>query len=598
MPPMNHQDTTLGLNGNAEGATKQLNRVLASKTFRQADRLKRFLSFVVNETIAGRADNLKEFAVGVEVFDRDPSFDPRSDPIVRVQARRLRAQLERYYGEEAGQDDLIIEVPKGAYAVVFKPAKPVAAVPPKRSATPLLVSHNTVLALPFSDLSSDADLRHFCAGLDEEIVNALTKMDAVRLVVSGGVAANRGEWDLQEAAIRFNAAIVIRGSVRRSGAVVRISINLIDTVSGCYLWSTSLDRGLDDIFSAQEEVARIVGERLAAEMAAGFPRKGIRPPAQNLAAYNFYLQGRYHLDRRTEEGLLKAVDFFEKAIAEDGQYAQAYSGLSDAYGLLGHYGALSPAEVWTKAASNAAWAVLCDEHSVEAHTSLAHVKSTQDWDWAGAEREFQRAISLDSRYSTAHHWYAVSFLAPVGRMEEAREEMFLAQALDPISPIISRDIARIHYFMGDYEAALEQCDHTIELNPHFTPAYSLLGFVQERRGEFEESSAAFHRAIQLSPQGPSMQVALGHSLALSGKQEEALEILRDALDLASKRYVSPFELALLHFALGKTNEGFQWLEKAFQDRCFELVYLKVDPRLELVKSDPRFTALFTKLGLP
>ena len=595
---MTREDIVPELKGNDERAAIQLNRILNSKTFRQADRLKRFLSFVVTETVAGRAEGLKEFTVGVEVFDRDPSFDPRSDPIVRVQARRLRAQLERYYLEEAEQDDLIIEVPKGAYSVVFKPAKPFKAERPRSFHTPLLLSHNTVLALPFADISIEADLKYFCAGLNEEIIHALTQMESVRLVIYSGGAAMPGDWDLQDAAIRFNAAIVINGSVRRSGPVVRISVNLIDTLSGCYLWSNSLDRSLADAVPVQEEVARMVAEKLVVEMAAGLPRKGVRPPAQNLSAYNFYLQGRYHLDRRTEEGLQKAVDSFEKAIAEDGQYAQAYAGLADAYGLLGHYGALSPAEVWTKAASNAAWAVLCDEHSVEAHTSLAHVKSTQDWDWAGAEREFQRAISLDPRYPTAHHWYAVSFLAPVGRMEEARQEMLVAHSLDPISAIIARDIARIHYFMGDYEAALEQCDHTIELNPHFTPAYSLLGFVQERRGEFEESSAAFQRALQLSPQGPSMQMALGHSLALSGKRDQAVTILRGVLELASKRYVSPFELALLHFAIGDTDKGFQSLEKAFQDRCFELIYLKVDPRLELVRSDSRFAALFSKLNLP
>ena len=169
------------------------------------------------------------------------------------------------------------------------------------------------------------------------------------------------------------------------------------------------------------------------------PPRGRGRPTENLAAYNLYLQGRYHLNQRTEEGLRKAVEFFDKAIVEDAQYAQAYSGLADAYSLLGHYGVLAPAEVWTKTASNAAWAVLQDEHSAEAHTSLAHVKSTQDWDWLGAEREFQRALSLDPRYPTAHHWYAVSCLAPMGRLDDAREEMLLAQALDPISSIIARD---------------------------------------------------------------------------------------------------------------------------------------------------------------
>ena len=261
-----------------------------------------------------------------------------------------------------------------------------------------------------------------------------------------------------------------------------------------------------------------VAEQLKRELIGGAQSRSIRRPTENLAAYNLYLQGRYHLNQRTEEGLRKAVEFFEKAIVENAQYAQAYSGLSDAYGLLGHYGVLAPAEVWTKAASNAAWAVLQDENSAEAHTSLAHVKSTQDWDWLGAEREFRRALALDPRYPTAHHWYAMSCLTPLGRLDQACEEMMLAQALDPISSIIGRDLARIYYYKQDYDAALEQCDHSIELNPHFSPAYWILGLVQEQRGEFDESAAAFQRAIQLSPRSPLMQGALGRTFALSGKK--------------------------------------------------------------------------------
>jgi len=225
------------------------------------------------------------------------------------------------------------------------------------------------------------------------------------------------------------------------------------------------------------------------------------------------------------------------------------------------------------------------------------VKSTQDWDWLGAEREFQRALALDPRYPTAHHWYAMSCLTPLARLDQARDEMLLAQALDPISSIIGRDLARIYYYQQDYEAALEQCDHTIELNPHFSPAYWILGLVQEQRGEFDESAAAFQRAIQLSPGSPLMQAALSRTFALSGKRTEALRMLQDLHQLAARRYVSPFELASVHFALGQTDEGFQWLTKAFQDRCFELICLRVDPRWESLRGAPRFQAVFEQLGL-
>jgi TolB-like protein/Flp pilus assembly protein TadD len=577
-----------------EKALDQLNRILSSKAFRQADRLKRFLRFVVVETISGRGDRLKEFAVGVEVFGKDTSFDPRNDPIVRVQARRLRAQLARYYREEGQEEELVIEMPKGGYAPSFRSLKSVA---PKRSVTPSLVSRNTIVVLPFADHSPAGDQKYFCQGLCEEIIHALAGMKSVRLTAWDPASDAGSPYDAREAASRLNAAMIVSGSVRLSGDEARITTNLIDTASGSYLWSGSIDRRLENIFAVQEEVARAVAEQLKAELVTGRAATGPRRPTENLAAYNLYLQGRYHLNQRTEEGLRKAVEFFDKSIVEDAQYAQAYSGLADAYGLLGHYGVLSPAEVWTKTASNAAWAVLQDEHSAEAHTSLAHVKSTQDWDWLGAEREFQRAIGLDPRYPTAHHWYAASCLAPMGRLDEARNEILLAQALDPISSIIARDVARVHYYRQDFDAALEQCDHTIELNPHFSPAYWILGQVQEQRGEFDESVAAFQRAIQLAPRSPIMQAALSRTFALSGKREEALRILQELHRLAAKRYVSPFELASVHFALGQTDEGFEWLAKAFQDRCFELISLRVDPRWQSLNGNPQFQQLFSRLGL-
>ncbi|HVW08654.1 MAG TPA: tetratricopeptide repeat protein [Bryobacteraceae bacterium] len=545
----------------------QLERILSSKAFRQADRLKRFLTFTVNETLAGRGEQLKEFVIGVEVFGKRPSFDPRNDPIVRVQARRLRSQLARYYQEEGQEDDTLIELPKGGYTPVFRAFR---GVTPKRIEPSALVSRNTILLTPFADYSPAGTLKYFCDGLAEELAHTLTSLGTIGVV----------------SAACDNPAMMLTGSVRQSGDDLRITVNLIDAVNGHYLASESFDRKLENVFAIQTDVANAVAEKLR-----------VRRPSGNLAARNWYAQGRYHLEQRTEEGLRKALEFFDRALAEDSQFALAYSGLSDAYGLLGHYGVMPPEEVWTKAASNAAWAVLQGERSAEAHTSLAHVKSTQDWDWAGAETEFQRAIALDPRCATAHHWYAVSCLAPQGRLGEALEQILIGQELDPISPIIARDVAVVHYYRQDLGAALDQCDHNIELNPHFPPAYWILGLVQEQRGDFDESAAAFQRAIQLSPQSPRMHAALGRTLALSGKKEEAQRILAELNELAGKRYVSPSDVASLHFALGDRDAGFEWLTKAFRDRCFELLCLKVDPRLDAVRGDARFGALAAQLGL-
>ena len=571
----------------AEKVRRQLERVLASKSFRQVDRLQRFLAFIVNETVEGRGDNLKEFLIGIEVFGKEPSFDPRMDPIVRVQARRLRARLSRYYREEGRADEVLIELPKGGYAPLFQE---VAGGEPKHSVASVLVSRNTIVVLPFADDSSDGSLGYFCRGLMEEIVHTLANVKKLRVI----------PWDpdeeSQEAVERQHAAMRVSGSVRKSRDTLRIVAHLVDAAKGRYLWSQSTDRRADDPFAVQEEVARAILEKLQSELSGGGRERGDFRP-ENLAAYNLYLQGRHRLNQRTEEGLRKAAEFFDQAIAEDPQQAQAYAGLADAYGLLGHYGVLAPAEVWTKAASNAAWAVLLDDDSAEAHTSLAHVKSTQDWDWLGAEREFQRALSLDPRYATAHHWYAMSCLAPLGRLEEALPEMQIARAIDPISSIISRDLAMTYYYRREFDASLDQCDRTIEQNPHFSAAYWALGLVQVQRGDFDEAAAAFRRALQLSPQSPRLHGALARTLALSGRRSEALRILSELLDLAKKRYVSPFEMASIHVALGNLDEGFEWLGKAFQDRCFELIAIKVDPRFDSLRKDSRFTKLAAQLGV-
>jgi len=564
-----------------------LNQILASRSFEQADRLKRFLSFVVQETLAGRGDQLKEFILGVEVFDKDSSFDPRNDPIVRVQARRLRSRLERYYANEGQRDAIRIELQKGSYTPVFRQVM----LPISRTmvASPLLL-RNTIAVIPFEDFSPHHDLEYLCKGISLEIIQALSAVEHIRLIAwtNGSVTQESNHSD---------AALYVTGSVRKFDDYVRVTAHIIDVASKCYLWTESIDGPINKPLFVQEATAQKVAEKIRRDLANIRGLHSSHYPAENLAAHNLYLQGRYHLNQRTEEGLRKAVEFFEKALVEDSQYFLAYAGLADAYGLLGHYGVLAPAEVWTKTAYNASTAVsLCDS-SAEAHTSLAHVRATQDWDWAGSEREFRLAIKLDPRYATAHHWFGISCLAPLGRLEEALQELLVAQALDPISPIIARDVAIIYYYQRDFDAALEQCDHTIGLNPYFSEAYWTLGLIQEQRKDFEEAAAAFQRAIQLSPNSPRMHAGLARIRAMSGGKKEAEEILRRLQEMVTRRYVSPFEFASVYFALGKVERAFEWLQKAVQDRCFELVGIKVDPRFDFLKTDSRFTYIVEQLGL-
>jgi len=569
-----------------DAVREHLDRILASPTFQQGDRLKRFLKFIVVEAVAGRRHELKEYVIGVEVFGKEETFDPRTDPIVRVQARRLRAKLVRYYRDEGRADETVIELPKGGYAPVFKHRDTPVLI--KRTVAAALVSRNTVAVLPFADHSGERDLDYFCRGMREEIVHHLARFPSLRILASDEPRTTGNKTD---------AAMIINGSVRRSGERLRITAQLVDGATGCYIWSESVDATLIDLFPAQERVAAAIAARIEPELGDGRPGSPSRKPNENLAAHNLYLQGRYHLNQRTEEGLRKALDFFEKSLVEDAEYAAAHAGLSDAYGLLAHYGVFGPAEVWTKAAASATAAVLLDANSAEAHTSLAHVKATQDWDWLGAEREFQRAISLDPRCATSHHWYAMSCLSPLGRLDEALDEMIVAQALDPVSSIVARDLAVIHFYRRDFETALEQCDHTVELNPHFAPAYWILGVIQEQRQDFDESAAAFQRAVHLSPQTPRMHGALGRTFALSGRRKRALDVLRKLEAYAKERYVSPLEFAWIQFALGEIDLGFYWMQKALEDRSFDLISIKVDPRFDTLKHDPRFEVVVRRIGV-
>lgn len=566
----------------------QLARILRSETFQQADRLKRFLTFVVEEALAGRQADLKEYVIGVQVFRKEETFDPRTDPIVRVQARRLRAKLARYYREEGRTDPFIIDLPKGGYVPVFRSRETLALF--SRGPSGSLAGRNTILVEPFLDHTGSAEFLPFGEALRDELVHQLTQVRELRVLVA------RDRREQGEGPARA-ASVVVAGSVRRAGDRVRVNVHLVDAVTDSYVWSEAIDLGRHDAFESQERIAGLVVDALEVERRSSGGPANMSASIVNLAAQNLYVQGRYHLNQRTEEGLRKAVDFFEKALVEGADFAPAHSGLADAYTLLTHYGVQAPADTWSKAASHATRAVTLDEHSAEAHTSLAHVKATQEFDWIGAEHEFRRAIGLDPRYATAHHWYAASCLVPLGRLDEARDQIVTALSLDPVSSIVNRDLAVVHYYRRDFEMALEQCDHTIELNPHFAPAYYMLGVIQEQRHEFDESAAAFQRAVHLSPLSPRMHGALGRAFALKGRKAQARQVLKNLAVLARQRYVSPVEFAWIHFALGDVDEGFRWLAKACDDRAFELIAIKVDPRCDPYREDPRARSLVARMGL-
>ena len=585
---------TLPSNITVDKLHKQLEHVLSSKSFEGVDRLKRFLTFIVAETLAGRGDQLKEFTVGEQVFDKGGDFDTRSDPIVRVQAGRLRARLTRYQLEEGQNDEIIIELPKGRYVPVFRTRD---ASPPRRRITTVLLERNSLSVLPFEYQGEAPVLPGLASGITQQVTHAVTHIDGLNVIATG--ARTVAEILDQSPNGRPAAAILIHGNVQRRGDRIRVTWQLIEGTSGRYIWSESEDfSASDDLFDIQDKLAGAVTAKLRESWSEHGWKSREEHSRKNLAAENLYIQGRYQLEQRTEEGLLLAVSLFKQAISEDSQFAKAHAGLADAYELLGHYGVLAPVEVWTKAPSAASFAVLLDDSCAEAHISLAHVRSTQDWDWEVAEHEFRRAIELDPRNPTAHHWYAVSCLAPFHRLDEALDSMQVARALAPLSCIVACDCARIHYYRREYEFAMEQCEQAIELNPYFSQAYWMKGFIQEQHREFVHAEAAFKRALQLWPRSRRSKSGLARVFALMGNKREARQLVSELQQLSEISYVSPWELASVFFALGEEETGFEWLKRAFKDRSFELLSFTVDPHFDRLKTNPIFQDLARQLGLP
>lgn len=557
----------------------EIERITSSTAFRMSDRLKHFITFVSSQVLQGKADNLKEYAVGVQVFGRETSFDPRTDPVVRVQARRLRERLERYYREEGQHDEIVIDLPKGGYAPVFRRREVNA--PPRPPAAPA-TQDSTVMVHPIVDLSVNQDLSRFCSGLTREIIRRLASIKGLR-VASAHMPPG------------FSAAMAVEGSINQADEGLRLTANLINLSTGCYERCESIDIASVESFAVQDSVAEDLVDRLEPFLASS--RTSRKPQTENLTARNLCKQALYHLDHRTDESLERAVELFERAVVEDAQYSLAHSGLSDAYSMLGSYGLRPSTSMVNMAMSSAATAVMLDADSAQARTSLAHAKARAYWNWLDAEVDFQKAIRLDPSYATGHHWYARCCLLPLGRLDEARDEVLLARSLDPVSSIIAREVASIHYYRRDFEAALAYCDQAIELNPHFPHAYFILSLVQEKLGDSEEALAALLRGAQLAPRSPRMIASLGRAQGIAGRRDDALKSLAELEDLARTRFVSSWERAILYLGMREYEKCFAELQLAVQDRFFDLTLLAVDARFDDVRHDPRFERLLAVVGI-
>jgi tetratricopeptide (TPR) repeat protein len=390
---------------------------------------------------------------------------------------------------------------------------------------------------------------------------------------------------------------VLLGRLTQRGDDISVGVELVDTSNGRQIWGQQYKRRLSDIQSLHEEIALGLSERLRLGLSGEEKQRiaGGRPT--NAEAYQAYLQGRYQWNKRTLEGMQQSIELFEQAIARDSGYALAHAGLADAYAVLGQYNVLPAREVMPRARMAAAQALRLDDSLGEAHASLGWIKLTHDWAWPDAEREFQRAIQLSPNYAPAHQWYG-EYLLVTGAPEKALAEARRAVELEPASPVMQQVLGSVLYHVGRYDEAAEQARKTISLDPNFAGAHVLLGRTLLRTAASADAIGEFQKALDLSEGNSNELAALGHAYATAGRRSEASKILAELDARSQQTYVQPVWLAVIYAALGEKDRAFEFLQKGYSDRSGWLIYLKLDPAFQLLRSDPRFTDLVRSVGLP
>jgi TolB-like protein/DNA-binding winged helix-turn-helix (wHTH) protein/Flp pilus assembly protein TadD len=456
--------------------------------------------------------------------------------------------------------------------------------------------------LPFDNLSGDVGQEYFSDGMTEELITQLGRLEPRRLAVIARPSAMRYKGTnkrIDEIGGELSVDFILAGSVRRTGERVRITAQLVQVRDQTQLWAESYDRTLSDILDLQSEVAKAIAREIKFALSPGAQARLTTHREVDPEAYEAYLKGRHYWNKRTEEGLKKAAEYFRQAIEKNPRYALAYSGLADSYTLLGDagYGCLPPREAARGAKPAAIKALEIDDTLAEAHTSLGSVKEQFEWDWEGAEREYKRALELHPGSAIAHHWYAY-LLAQTGRLEEAAAEIGSARELDPLSLIINTDLGWVHYLARRYGQAIEQLLKTLELDSSFIRAHYLLGRSYLEKAMYRESIGNLQRAADLSGRNPVYVAGLGCAYAASGKRDEAAHILNELKETSERRYVPCYDIAIVHVTLGQKDDALVWLEKAFEEGSDFKDELGAGPALDPLRSDPRFQDLLRRVGLP
>ncbi len=455
----------------------------------------------------------------------------------------------------------------------------------------------SVAVLPFVNASPDPDNEYLSDGITDELIDALAKVEGIRVASRTSVFALKGKpLDVRAIGALLDVSEVLEGTLRRSGQDLRITVQLTSTDNGALIWSHRYDRRLDDVFAIQDEIARTIVSTIRATSFGDLAEPSNNRGTDNVQAYGLYLRGRFAWNKRTQKGVSEGIKFFEQAIEIDPGYALAYTGLADSYALALDYRSVPVHEGFERAKFYARKALELDEGLAEAHASLAWSLFIYDWDWNAAVAEFQRSVQLDPRYATARQWYAF-LLASQGKFEEALIEAHSAQELDPGSVSVRRGLGYVYFYARRHEQGKYHLMRAIEMNPLAEESYRVLGIILSYANEHAEAERVLREAMEMPGAATYTQVTLALALARAGKPEYARETLAALQERLTHDYVSPVEIVTLHIALGQHDHAIDWMEKAYAERRGWMAYLNVHPILDPLRAETRFRILTTKMKL-
>ena len=454
-----------------------------------------------------------------------------------------------------------------------------------------------IVVLPFLNLSNDPSQEYFSDGLTEELISHLSRLKDMRVISRTTSMKYKGtKKDIKTIGMETGASYIMEGSVRIQGINLRITAQFVDANRDIHLWAESYNGTMEDIFDIQEKVSAKIVSELRLQLTKDEKEYLQKRYTENTEAYQLYLQGRYFWNKRNEEGLNTAIRYFEKAIETDPEYALAWAGLADTYNLLGEFTNRSRRDLYPQAKRAVNKALEIDTELAEAHISLGLLVMLNEWDWINSGKEYQTGIKLNPNYATGHHWYA-EWLLFMGRTTEAIEEISIAVKLDPVSPAILKDHGMTFYYCRQYDQAIDSANKTLELNPEFATAYRLLSLAYQGKGMYVQAIEENQRWGQYTGNKVKTDISLAQIYAAAGRKEEALKIIEEAeseMALTGNDYRG---MALIYAALEKPDEAFEWLEKSYEQHEESLCNLKVDPKLDPLRSDPRFKSMLHKVGL-